>query len=219
MPVDVGAMVAPPGSALCLMELQRGVCGDLAGPMMTDLVEATATTGIVSQAAALAAAARAAGVPVVHCTASFRRDRRDTPMNAPLIRVLLRDPEHLVEGTPAAEVLPELGPEPADLVVGRHHGVSPFAGTGLDMVLRACGVSTVVAAGVSVNLGVLGLVIEAVNLGYRVVLPTDAVAGFPAEYAAEVVDRTLALVATLTTTEALVAAWEGRPPGPEAEAS
>ena len=39
--------------------------------------------------------------------------------------------------------------------------------------------TTVVATGVSVNLGVLGLAIEACNLGYQVVVPRDAVAGHP----------------------------------------
>ena len=43
-----------------------------------------------------------------------------------------------------------------------------------------------VVTGVSVNLGVFGLCIEAVNLGYQAALVTDAVAGLPADYAADV---------------------------------
>jgi hypothetical protein len=39
------------------------------------------------------------------------------------------------------------------------------------------------------------------------VLPTDAVAGFPAEYAQEVLKNTLALVATLTTTAEILEIW------------
>ena len=59
----------------------------------------------------------------------------------------------------------------------------------------------------SVNLGVLGLAIEAVNLGYQVVVPRDAVAGLPAVYADAVLDNTFPLIATLTTVDALLAAW------------
>ena len=66
---------------------------------------------------------------------------------------------------------------------------------------------TVVATGVSVNLGVLGLAIEACNLGYQVVVPRDAVAGLPDEYAEAVLDNTFPLISTLTTTDALVGAW------------
>ena len=63
------------------------------------------------------------------------------------------------------------------------------------------------ATGVSVNLGVLGLAIEACNLGYQVVVPRDAVAGLPAAYAEAVLDNTFPLIATLTTTDELLAAW------------
>jgi biuret amidohydrolase len=58
-----------------------------------------------------------------------------------------------------------------------------------------------------VNLGVLGMCIEAVNLGYSVVLPTDAVAGFPPEYAEQVVRGTLSLLATLTTAGEIAGRW------------
>jgi len=91
--------------------------------------------------------------------------------------------------------------------------VSPFSGTSLDTWLRSRRVTTVVATGVSVNLGVLGLVIEACNLGYQVVVPRDAVAGIPDEYAAAVLDTTFPLVATVTSTEALLAAWGSGPTG------
>jgi len=47
-----------------------------------------------------------------------------------------------------------------------------------------------------------------VNLGYQVVLPRDAVAGIPQEYADAVIDGTLALLATVTTTDEVLAAWE-----------
>jgi biuret amidohydrolase len=40
------------------------------------------------------------------------------------------------------------------------------------------------------------------------VLHRDAVCGVPADYAAAVVDNTLALLASVTTTDALVAIWE-----------
>ncbi|HEY5098172.1 MAG TPA: isochorismatase family protein, partial [Acidimicrobiales bacterium] len=101
----------------------------------------------------------------------------------------------------------ELGPEPGDLVSNRLHGVSPFTGTALHAWLRNLGVETVVATGVSVNLGVLGLAIEAVNLGYRVVVPRDTVAGIPAAYAEALLDNTFPLITTLTTVDELVTAW------------
>jgi nicotinamidase-related amidase len=54
---------------------------------------------------------------------------------------------------------------------------------------------------------VLGLAIEAVNLGYSVIVPRDAVAGLPADYADAVLDQTFPMIATITTVDALLAAW------------
>ena len=57
-----------------------------------------------------------------------------------------------------------------------------MGGTDLDAILRNLGVSTIVAVGVSLNIAIPNLVMDAVNKGCRVVLPRDAVAGYPAEY-------------------------------------
>ncbi len=152
-------------------------------------------------------AARSHRIPVIHCTAEFRADRAGTAVNCQLVAAMVRNPDHLLVGTPPTEIVEGLGPEPGDLVSPRLHGVSPFSGTSLDTWLRNLHVGTVVASGVSVNLGVLGLAIEAVNLGYGVVVPRDAVAGIPAEYADAVLDQTFPLIATVTTVDALLDAW------------
>ena len=68
--------------------------------------------------------------------------------------------------------------------------------------------STIIATGVSVNIAVTNLVMDAVNLGYQVVVPRDGVTGIPAAYADAMLDGTLALLATLTDVDAIVAAWE-----------
>ena len=97
--------------------------------------------------------------------------------------------------------------QPTDITMARVHGLSPFIGTSLDPVLRSMGITTVVATGVSVNVGVFGLVVNAVDLGYQVVLVRDAVAGVPADYANSVIEQSLSLLATVVTTDDLLAAW------------
>ncbi len=150
------------------MEMQRGVVGDLS--MMDSLVAEVAAAGTIERTARLVAAARGAGVRVVHCTAEFRPDLAGTAINSPLIAHWARRPGHMRAGTPSTEIVPEIGLDEVDLVASRRHGVSPFTGTSLDATLRNLGVQTVVATGVSVNLAILGLCIEAVNLGYQVVV-------------------------------------------------
>ncbi|MGP3957071.1 isochorismatase family cysteine hydrolase [Nonomuraea sp. 3N208] len=194
------------GVAVLVMEMQRGVVGDLT--KFPDLVTACERHDVVANTARLLHTARAAGIPVIHCTAAFRQDRAGShTANCPFIVSLLKDPEHMLEGTAAVEVLPELR-EPGDLESRRYHGFSPFTGTPLDMTLRSLGVSSVVAAGVSLNLGIPGLALEAVNLGYRVTVVTDAVAGIPDEYAQAVLRNTISLLATRATAADLIEVWK-----------
>jgi nicotinamidase-related amidase len=82
-----------------------------------------------------------------------------------------------------------------------------MTGTQLDSILRNLGTLTIVGVGVSVNIGMTNLAFDAVNRGYQIVMPRDAIAGVPAEYAQAVVDNTLSLVATITTTNEVVGAW------------
>ena len=83
-----------------------------------------------------------------------------------------------------------------------------MGGTDLDAVLRNLGVSTIVAVGVSVNLAITNLCMDAVNKAYRVVVPRDAVAGIPTDYANIIIDNMLSLLATITTTGDLLKAWK-----------
>jgi nicotinamidase-related amidase len=68
-------------------------------------------------------------------------------------------------------------------------------------------VTTIVGVGVSVNVGMTNLAFDAVNRGYQIVMPRDAIAGVPADYAEAVIDNTLSLVATISTTDAVLGAW------------
>lgn len=204
--MELAELVRPAHTAVLTMEVQRGVVGDLATfPALAELV---ATHGVVGRIAALVRGGRQAGARVAHATAEFRPDRAGSPANCPLLAMAARNPHGLAAGSDSAALVPELGPEPTDLTSSRLHGVSPFTGTSLDPLLRHLGVTTLVACGVSLNVGVLGLCIEAVGLGYQVVVPVDATIGVPREYGQAVLDNTVALLATLTDVDAVLAAWQ-----------
>jgi nicotinamidase-related amidase len=51
-------------------------------------------------------------------------------------------------------------------------------------------------------------VFDAVNRGYTVVVPTDAIAGVPSEYTPAMIRNTLALVATVATTDEVLACFK-----------
>jgi nicotinamidase-related amidase len=66
----------------------------------------------------------------------------------------------------------------------------------------------VVVVGVSANVAIPSAVFDLVNLAYEVVVPRDAIAGVPADYTDLIVDNSIGLVATVTTTDELVATWD-----------
>jgi nicotinamidase-related amidase len=193
-----------PVVALLTMEMQRGVMGDLAS--FPELAAAAVERNIVATTRGLLGAFRSAGKPIVHCVAQFRADRAGTWTNTPLHSAVLRGTGHLLEGTPATQLIPELDVEITDYVSARRHGVAPFTGTPLHETLQSLGVEVVVVAGVSLNLGIPGLCVEAVNLGYSVVVATDAVVGVPLDYGDLVLATTVSLVASLASTDDVVEA-------------
>jgi len=203
VPVDLADLLRPAHTALVIQECQRGVIGDHS--VLPELAKAAAA--MVPNVARLAAAARRAGVRVVHCTAVRRADGLGANHNARLF-MATRSAGPLLPGSPQAEVVPEVGVAASDLVMPRMHGLSPMHGTELDPILRNLGVRTLVAVGVSVNLALTNLVFDAVNAAYQVVVPRDAVAGLPPSYVDAVFEHTLALVATLTTAGRIVELWE-----------
>lgn len=203
MALDLAKLVDPAHTALVTQECQRGVVGDQSA--LPNL--AAAAGDAIPHVARLVEAARAAGAPVIHCTAVRRQDGRGANHNARLFQYMAKAETKLIEGTPAAEIVPEIRVAESDLVLSRLHGLSPFQGTELDFVLRNLGVHTIVGTGVSVNVAIQNLAFDAVNASYQVVIPRDAVAGFPAEYVEAVFANTLGAVATLVTTADLLAVW------------
>ena len=194
----------PSTTAVLTMEMQRGICGDLAA--FAALRDALDSTGAATAAGALCVGAREAGATVVHCTFSMRPGGVGTRTDVPLMSAARRDPSYLLEGTEVCELISELGPEPGDLISDRHHGLSPFSGTELDSLLRSLGITTIVVAGVSSNVGVPGMALEAFNHGYAVVVATDAVAGVPVEYGIAVLQNSLRGFTRLATTTEILAA-------------
>ncbi len=204
MALDLAALVDPAHTVVVTQECQNGVIGpDAALPQLAEI----ARRRMIPAAARLVAAARDAGVPVVHCVAARRADGQGSNTNARLFLGMRKLPVGLLPGSAAVEVVPEIGTVASDVVLTRLHGLGPMGGTDLDAVLRNLGATTVVGVGVSVNVGMINFAMDAVNAGYQFVLPRDAVAGIPEDYAEAVIEHTLSLIATVTTVDAVTGCW------------
>lgn len=213
MPIDLKPYLEPKTTAILVIECQEGVIGPEAS--LRGLVQSVQESGMVHTLARFLDSARGAGARVYHCTVEKRQDGFGEPFNTPLT-ARLRGRESgnaMYPGSPAAATLKELGPAPEDIMAPRAHGMTAFNESGLDSLLRASGVRTVIPTGVSVNIAITGATLEAVNRGYHVIIPTDCVAGDPPSYAQDALRYCLRNLAFLTTAEDIAAIWGQETPG------
>jgi nicotinamidase-related amidase len=208
--MELADLIEPSTTAVLVSEMQRAIVGDLVSPAMSALAEAVTASGIVANTARLLAGARSADARVVHATLQFRRGRAGVRIVTPLMAVTMRDPDYLLAGSEQAQILPELGPAETDIVAARLHGMSAFTGTDLDMILRSLDIRTLVICGVSLNEAIIGASIEAVNLGYRVVIVRDAVLGMPPSFAEDMLKYAFSLLGKIATTDDILEAWSDR---------
>ncbi len=197
MPIDLRPVVSPAHTAVLVIECQVGVLGE--DSPVADLARSVREGPLVPTLAGFLASARAAGARVYHCTveAGASESLARSPLGA---RTRGR-------GGVAGAILPELGPDPQDVVAPRDHGLTIFHETGLDALLRSAGIRTVVLTGVSVNIAITGAAIEAVNRGFTAVIPSDCVAGFPPAFASDALRYSLRNLAYLSTADGIRAAW------------
>ncbi|WP_262107418.1 cysteine hydrolase family protein [Arthrobacter sp. Marseille-P9274] len=136
--------------------------------------ESVARHGVIAKTSSLVASAREAGLLVIWARAAFRPGYPELVLNSGLNQAI-KDLGALVEGSPGANIIPDLAPLDTEPVVS-HPGTSAFPSTALDAILRRHGIETVLFTGVSTNVTVEGTARDAVNLGYRAVLVKDACA-------------------------------------------
>jgi nicotinamidase-related amidase len=165
----------------------------------------------VANLAALLRVARAAGVTVVHCVIARHPDGRggnvNTAFGAAAAKRRLAGEVPTMDVAAFAEVIPDLEPAEGDFLLPRLHGMSPMSDTGLDPLLRNLGVRTVVAAGASLNVGIVALANDAMNRGYFVVVPGDACSASPREYGEAMLRHSFPIISRVTTTEELIGLW------------
>ncbi|MFJ4688429.1 cysteine hydrolase [Streptomyces sp. NPDC091377] len=201
-------LMDPATTVLLTVECQQGVVGpDSALP---ELAAQARVSGALINVARLVAAAHETGVQVIHALAERRPDGRAANRNAPLFRAAARLPVLQTAGTSAVRVASPIEVAEEDIVVRRLHGLSPVQGTEVDALLRNLGCRTLVVTGVSANVAIPNAVFDAVNRGYTAVVARDAIAGVPAEYTPAMIRHTLALVATVATTDEILGSLKRR---------
>lgn len=160
-------------------------------PAVATMPVAAGTAARVADAVGrLCAAGRGGHVPVIHVVLQTRRmpDGSIESMANPFWRDVEAARQSLTPGRPSTvsghnlegsvqtTLMPQLGPEPGDIVIDTKRRLSIFRDTDLDQVLRTLAVDTVVLAGINTNTCVQCAAFEAFNRDLRVVVVRDACA-------------------------------------------
>ena len=151
----------PPASALLVMDVQNSI------------VERLGDAAVLDRAAAAVAAARGAGVPVIYVHVAFRPGHPEvSPRNKSF--AALRERDELADDD-ATAIHSAVAPEPGEVVVTKLR-VSAFAGSDLDVLLRAGAVEELVLCGIATSGVVLSTLRAAADLDYGLTVLRDACA-------------------------------------------
>lgn len=137
---------------------------------------------------ALLAAARAAGLLIIHTREGHRPDLLDAPRakierGAPSVRIGAPGPmgRILIRGEPGHDIIPELYPRPGEPVIDKP-GKGAFYATDLGPMLHHRGIQDLIVCGVTTEVCVHTTVREANDRGYRCVVPGDCCASYFPEF-------------------------------------
>jgi nicotinamidase-related amidase len=206
----------PALTAVVTIDCQRGNLD----PAIASLpVPAAECKRVIDGTNRLLAAARRAGIAVVHVTTVY-----EAPLlaNHPFERAMLELKEsfsphgksdfarHKSPGSIEGRIVPELDVQPADMIVDSKRTFDAFVGTPLELLLRFMKKDTLLIAGCNTNTCVLATAFGAYNRGLRVVIVADCVASAYGEdlhrFALANIERRLGWVLTLDELDAKLGA-------------
>jgi nicotinamidase-related amidase len=170
-------------------------------------------------------AVRAMGVPVIHVRSTLRATGEDDlrgrhPAAWRSLVALYAPPipgidQHALEGSRWTEFATEVAPR--DLTVTTKRRLSAFYPTDLDFLLRSMGVRRVILNGGMTDCCILNAAFEASNLGYRVCVAADLVAGSDAEIEAAALRIVSMHLGLVMRAEDILAVWQATRPAVAAE--
>ena len=179
--------VALDRTALLIIDMQRdflepGGFGETLGNDVSRLQAA------VKPLQAVLAAARDAGLLVIHTREGHRPDLSDAPpakveRGAPSKRIGDAGPmgRILIRGEPGHDIVPELYPIAGEPVIDKP-GKGAFYQTDLESMLRNCAIENLLVAGVTTEVCVNTTVREANDRGFRCVVLSDCCASYFPEF-------------------------------------
>jgi nicotinamidase-related amidase len=156
------------------------------------------------------AAARSARLPIAHCGLRFQAGYPEFGGGSGhgLKGAIPRVGTFPIDGV-GSEFGEDFQPAPGEFIVYGRTGASGFAGSNLDVWLRGNRIDTVVLAGFALHVCVESTLRAGHDLGYEMVVLSDATAAFSAEQRAHVLDHVVHHYGSHTTVDDFAAKLHG----------
>lgn len=147
--------------------------------------------------------ARTRTMSVIHVRVGFRPGLAEIGTRNSLFAAIKSSPQwqQLFEG-PSGAIHPAVAPQAGDIAITKHR-ISAFAGTDLDMILRAQEIDTLILMGIATSGVVLSTLLHAVDADYRVVVIKDCCADQDPEVHACLTEKVFPRQATVITANEL----------------
>jgi nicotinamidase-related amidase len=180
-------------TALLIMDVQKGIVNRFGDD-----------AGYLTRLSAAASAARGAGIGVIYVVVAFRASYPEISERNKSFAAIAGS-GRFTDGDPDAPIHPAVVPAASDVIVTKRR-VSAFAGSDLDVVLRASGVDHLVLAGIATSGVVLSTVRQAADLDYRLTVLSDGCLDGDPEVHRVLTEKVFPRQAEVTT----VADWTAR---------
>lgn len=200
----------PKKSALIVQDLQNDVImpgGAFTGGEGPGPAEHAKSQNVVANVKSIAAAARAAGMPVIHVWYLVDKGAPGLKVNAPLFEAVAAGA--VVRGSWGAAPVKGLEPKKGDLVVEKMR-MNAFHDTNLETMLKGLGVETVVITGAWTNFSIEHTARHAADAGYRAVVVTDGTSTIDDEWQNAALNYALQNIAERVPTKDVLAALKRR---------
>ena len=194
----------PRRSALVIQDMQNDVIIEGGAFAESGAPAHAIAQNAVANVADLAAACRAAGVPVIHVWYLVEKGAPGLRQNAPLFQGV-KEADALVRGTWGAAPAEGLEPQDGDHVVEKMR-MNGFYETRLDILLRGLGVETLIITGAWTNMSIEHTARHGADAGYEVVVASDGTSTTGDEWQNAGINFALQNVATVSTCAAVKAA-------------
>lgn len=193
-------------TAVIIQDLQNDVVSPGGAFADTGSSDHAAKQNVVANVARLAAAARVAGLPVIHVYFIVEESARGLKLNAPIFQGI-QSGGAVVRGSWGAAPAPGLEPVDGDHVVEKTR-MNAFFGTRLETLLRALGTETLVINGAWTNMSIEHTARHGADAGYETIVVRDGTSTLNDEWQDAALNFALTNISRVVSVDAVIDALE-----------